>query len=73
MKVPTILEADMALRPLYVKDGETLEQAKRREEIEAPYGRCGDRVEHGQYPGCREPLVGDDWLVCPDYPDCCRP
>ena len=45
----------------------------RREEIEAPFGRCGDHAKPYEYPGCGKPLVDDDWYVCPSYPDCCRP
>lgn len=64
------------MRPLHIRSDEgekTIEDAKRREMIEAPYGHCGDYAEPGEYPGCGEPLVGDDWHVCATYPDCCRP
>lgn len=64
----------MALRQLFVHDGETLQDAIRRENIEAPNGRCGDHQKLGDYPGCGEPLaINTEYLVCPDFPDCCRP
>lgn len=63
----------MALRPLYVREGETVEDARRRENLEAPHGRCGDHAKPGEYPGCGEPLPNEEWYVCNMYPDCCRP
>ena len=64
---------DMARNKLLVLPGESIENAKRREGIEAPFGRCGDYAEPGGFPGCGEPLDDGEWDVCPDYPDCCRP
>lgn len=63
----------MAPVQLFALPGESTDDAKRREEIEAPYGRCGDYAKPGDFQGCGKPLVGDDWEVCPTYPDCCRP
>lgn len=64
----------MVMRNLFVPEGESPETALRRENLQAPFGRCGDRLEAGAtYGGCHVPLHNDDMLVCPDYPDCCRP
>jgi hypothetical protein len=63
----------MATRQLFVHQAETSEQALRRENAEAPFGRCGDRAKPGEYPGCGEPIVDSEWYVCRHYPDCCRP
>ncbi|MBC7764457.1 hypothetical protein H7Y29_01955 [Microbacteriaceae bacterium] len=63
----------MAMRQLFVEKGETLEDAKRREEREAPHGRCGDHAKPDEYQGCGTPLPDDEWYVCEDFPDCCRP
>lgn len=67
-------EAIMAQRQIFVQEGQSLEAAKRRENIEAPYGRCGEYAKPaGDFPGCGKPLVDDSWYTCPNYPDCCRP
>lgn len=66
----------MAMRQLYIRQEEgerTLADAQRREAIEAPRGRCGDHAKPHEYQGCGTPLDNDDWYVCPDFPDCCRP
>jgi hypothetical protein len=63
----------VAYRQLIVPEGKSPRDAMRREEAEAPHGRCGDKSEEGGFPGCGVPLVDDGWYVCPDYPDCCRP
>lgn len=66
----------MAQRLIIPADGETYMDAVRRDETEAPYGRCGDHAKPGDYPGCGRPLgceESEDWYVCRDYPDCCRP
>lgn len=64
----------MVMRKLFVEDGETPEAAQRRENSEAPFGRCGDELEPKEmYGGCHEPLISNDMIVCSDYPDCCRP
>lgn len=67
----------MARRQLFVRTGETVADAQRREDIEAPYGRCGDQLKPDEYyQGCGEPLdrrQAENWLVCRDFPDCCRP
>lgn len=63
----------MARSQLFVLPGESIEDAKRREEVEAPFGRCGDHAKPDEYQGCGTPLVDDDWYVCLSYPDCCRP
>lgn len=63
----------MAMHQLFVQEGETLEDAERRENIEAPFGRCGDNAKPNDYQGCGYPLTDNTWYVCPDFPDCCRP
>ena len=67
------LEVIVARSWLYVLSGKSPEDVRRREAIEAPFGRCGDYAKPNEYPGCSTPLIGDDWYVCPSYPDCCRP
>lgn len=37
----------MARSQLFVLPGESIEDAKRREEVEAPFGRCGDQSDPG--------------------------
>ncbi len=64
----------MAHGELFVRDGETIKQAQRRENIEAPLGRCGDYAKPGDvYQGCGAPLTNIEWHTCFDFPDCCRP
>jgi hypothetical protein len=64
----------MALRRLFVREDETVADAQRRDDIEAPFGRCGDNLRPTEmYGGCGTPLVNDDYYTCPDFPDCCRP
>lgn len=64
----------MVMRRLHVRKGETTKEAQRREDAEAPFGRCGDELgPDAPFAGCGEPLTGDGWHVCGTYPDCCRP
>jgi len=64
----------MVMRKLFVQEGESVEDAQRRDNLEAPFGRCGDDLKPDEvYGGCHSPLTNDDMLVCPDFPDCCRP
>lgn len=63
----------MTERQLIPREGETIADAQRRENIEAPYGRCGDHQELDAFPGCRIPLLNDGYYTCHDFPDCCRP
>ena len=63
------------MRKLFVQEGETVADAQRREDIEAPFGRCGDELDTNEvYGGCGIPLfANDDHHTCPAFPDCCRP
>lgn len=63
----------MAQRQLFIQEGESLEEAKRRDNSEAPFGRCGDHAKPGEFQGCGEPMIDTDWHVCSTFPDCCRP
>jgi hypothetical protein len=63
----------VALGQLFVRNGETLKDAIRRDNDEAPFGRCGDQEKSGDFPGCGTPLVNNDWYVCDNFPDCSRP
>ena len=64
----------MVMHKLFVQEGETVADAQRRENTEAPFGRCGDNLKPEElYGGCGIPLTNDDHYVCPDFPDCCRP
>ncbi len=66
----------MAQRTIIWRQGESYLNAVRRDESEAPYGRCGDHAKPGEYQGCGTPLgrkESADWYVCSRFPDCCRP
>lgn len=63
----------MAQRQLLPREGETTADARKREDIEAPFGRCGDEAKSGEYQGCGTPLGRDESVTCSDFPDCCRP
>jgi hypothetical protein len=47
----------VALGQLFVRNGETLKDAIRRDNDEAPFGRCGDQEKSGDFPGCGTPLI----------------
>jgi hypothetical protein len=71
-KYPPVTE-EAVMRKLFTQDGETTENARRRELIEAPYGRCGDLAGNQDSCGCGAPLERDEQKYCSSYPGCVNP
>lgn len=61
-------------RQVAIRD-EDGEEGQSREDLNAPYGRCGDYAKPPQPLGCYTPLgpEGEGLGICTQYPDCCTP